>query len=94
MCLLLCPKNILNLCIKIVPATVHCPKNILKLCIKTEPVTVGADVTVYVWVMDYGEKVWEQMPDIYRCICSIAVTGSVFMQRFGMFLRQCAVSTG
>ena len=68
---------------------VNCLKTNLNLCIKTEPVPV---TTVYVWFYDQIQFTKSQAYCIYRCAASAqSVKGSVFMQRYRVFLGQCMV---
>ena len=44
----------------------HCAKNNLSLCIKTQPVRVGADATVYVWLL-FKYHIWPRRPPSAHC---------------------------
>ena len=64
---------------------ISCSKNCLNLGIRNQPFMVGADATEYVW---YRCKcVWGTNSQTYRsCSAPAAVTGSVYVRRFRLFL--------
>ena len=69
-----------------------CSKNYLILGLKTEPVTFEAVVTVYVWFPHWTRytvlHVNKSLTDTVAY--SSAVKGSILMQRYRLFLGQCA----
>ena len=71
----------------------HCAKNNLNLRIKSEPATAGANATVYVRLFGIYSYCWprNQTGILYCAIASApTVTGMVIMQKFKLFLGQCA----
>ena len=58
---------------------------------KTDPVTVGADTTVYVWLLCQMNA---NRGQTYNVPSSPAVTGLVFYAEIQHFLRQCRVLVG
>ena len=82
-------------------STVNCPRNDLNLGIKTESVTTGAYATDNVWFLGrytrftlsctiYIQYVIKSRTNTVAS--ASAMTGSVFMPRFRLFLGQCVVN--
>ena len=67
--------------------------SLINLGIKTEPFAVGADADIFVSII-LRPNTYRYMPDksqTYTVASAPAVTGSVFMRRFRLFLAWCWV---